>query len=703
MVANDKLKYLVLIFALSTTTLIAFQNCGGDKDSAAAVAAALATCDAIDFSAKSNVDLAAEIDSDTVAFTNCTGPLKISVDGDGNPQLYKNNVLVADPNEPVSNGDTLRVRLTSSATEAASYQATVRVGTLISVFVVTTADFTPAAFAFAPATGQALGASITSAQTTLAGFDGELTATVTGDGSPTILVNGSVIGNSAAVQAGNGISVRLTSAAAENTTRQAMVTIGGVSASFDVTTTGDGTSPSITSVTSPANGSYKQNTHLDFTANFTENVAITGSPGIALNIGGALKYANYLSGSGTASLIFRYTVEAATNDSDGVLAGSLQLGGGSIRDGAGNLSALLFLPLITNGVLVDTLAPSVQSSTAPANGNYSVTQNLDFALTFNESVNVAGTPRLQITVGSTTRYANYLSGTGTNALQFRYTVQPGDTDTDGIAISSTIDLNNGTLEDVATNSANVNFSPPGTTGIRVHQYPLSCKELKATQPASTDGIYTIDVDDAAGPTLPLQAYCNMSRDGGGWTAILKHWYGSGIGTTATEGSLTNWNLDSGTPYKLSDTAIRAIIGPSQNFDFMADQLNYVAPNSTGNREYVIVRNYTGYWQFDGVVAQSSTTTVMNSYRLSDNALAWTGNLQCGAFGWSSRGINCNTVLTNNPQGGLGCAINLGIAGDSNWHHIYMFADDSNSYLFVCNGAQYSSAYNIKHRWYVRER
>jgi hypothetical protein len=51
-------------------------------------------------------------------------------------------------------------------------------------------------------------------------------------------------------------------------------------------------------------------------------------------------------------------------------------------------------------------------------------------------VAVTGTPRLVLTIGSTTQYATYQSGTGTSTLVFRYTVQAGDLDSDGIAVAS---------------------------------------------------------------------------------------------------------------------------------------------------------------------------------------------------------------------------------------------------------------------------
>src|SRR5690606_37852597 len=154
---------------------------------------------------------------------------------------------------------------------------------------------------------------------------------------------------------------------------------------------------------------------------------------------------------GTTALVFRYTVQAGDNDNDGIaLNTTLDTNGGTLKDATNN-NANLGLGTIgsLSGVLVDTQAPSVGSVTLPANGSYRAGQNLDFTVNYDEAVTVTGAPRLEVTVGTTTRFATYTSGSGTAALLFRYTVQAGETDSDGIALNTTLDANGGTLKDVA--------------------------------------------------------------------------------------------------------------------------------------------------------------------------------------------------------------------------------------------------------------
>src|SRR5206468_5169328 len=230
----------------------------------------------------------------------------------------------------------------------------------------------------------------------------------------------------------------------------------------------DTTAPTLSSVTAPADGTYIIGQTLTYTASFSENVTVSGTPFIALTIGATTRNANYLSGSGTSVLLFRYTVVSGDNDGNGITSTSpINLNGGTIKDVAGNApSSLAFTPPNTTGVLVDGVAPAISSVTAPPNGSYRAGQNLDFTVNYNDNVTVnlsGGTPSLSLTIGSTSRSATYVSGTGTAALLFRYTIQAGDADATGIASASPLVLNGATMKDAAGNNAGLTFTAPNTT------------------------------------------------------------------------------------------------------------------------------------------------------------------------------------------------------------------------------------------------
>ncbi|HAJ89642.1 MAG TPA: hypothetical protein DCM27_01310 [Rhodospirillaceae bacterium] len=96
--------------------------------------------------------------------------------------------------------------------------------------------------------------------------------------------------------------------------------------------------------------------------------------------------------------------------------------------------------------------------------------NIPFTINLSETVTVTGTPRISVDVGGNQRFANYTSGTGTNALTFTLSPTIGDVDLDGITVSSPIDLNGGTIKDTSGNDATLTFTPPNTAGIKVN-YP----------------------------------------------------------------------------------------------------------------------------------------------------------------------------------------------------------------------------------------
>ena len=92
---------------------------------------------------------------------------------------------------------------------------------------------------------------------------------------------------------------------------------------------------------------------------------------------------------------------------------------------------------------------------------------IEVTVTFDEAVTVTGSPffRLRISDGSNIndRDAAYLSGSGTTALVFGYTVVAADDDDNGIFIeANALMLNSGTIRNSANNNADVTHAQLGT-------------------------------------------------------------------------------------------------------------------------------------------------------------------------------------------------------------------------------------------------
>ncbi len=74
----------------------------------------------------------------------------------------------------------------------------------------------------------------------------------------------------------------------------------------------------------------------------------------------------------------------------------------------------------------DTVAPRAVRIDLPAAGRYRVGDALAFTVRFSEPVTVTGAPQLSISVGGRQRMAVYTSGSGSDALVFRYTLTARD-------------------------------------------------------------------------------------------------------------------------------------------------------------------------------------------------------------------------------------------------------------------------------------
>ena len=191
---------------------------------------------------------------------------------------------------------------------------------------------------------------------------------------------------------------------------------------------------------------------------------VTGTPKLALNIGGSTVQANYASGSGSNTLVFSYTILAGQNDANGIaiIANSLVLNGGTLTDAAGNDANLTHAAVADNASYpVDTITPTVTkieiaSAVGAPNGILNAGDVVNVSVTMSEATIVNGVPQLALDIGGSPVQANYVSGSGSNTLVFSYTILAGQNDTDGIAIAAnSLTLNGGTLMDTAGNIANL--------------------------------------------------------------------------------------------------------------------------------------------------------------------------------------------------------------------------------------------------------
>src|SRR5262249_36868570 len=131
---------------------------------------------------------------------------------------------------------------------------------------------------------------------------------------------------------------------------------------------------------------------------------VTGSPVLLLETGNVDRLATFFAGSGTNQLIFRYTVQAGDTSPrlDYASVNALSLGaGGTIKDALGVADATLTLPTpgaagslrANSNIVVDSRPQVAGVSSTTADGTYQAGASISIQVTFDQTVNVTGSPR----------------------------------------------------------------------------------------------------------------------------------------------------------------------------------------------------------------------------------------------------------------------------------------------------------------------
>jgi hypothetical protein len=201
----------------------------------------------------------------------------------------------------------------------------------------------------------------------------------------------------------------------------------------------------------------------------------------------------------------------------------------------------------TTTIVIDRTAPRV-STAVPVNGTYSATGTsaLNVTVVFSESVTVTGTPRIPITIGTTSRFANYVSMTDSKTATFRFTVTVdyNDIDLDGIAVNSPLDPNSGTIADLATNAMSTfSFTPPSSTTAYVYQ-PPSAPTIDSITANNTSLTVYFTAGAANGSTVSNYQF---STNNGGSFSVLS--------PTDAVSPITITGLTNGTTYQIVIKAI----------------------------------------------------------------------------------------------------------------------------------------------------
>ena len=192
------------------------------------------------FTDQTGVALSTLIISNTITVTGINAGTSISISGG---QYSRNNGTFTTSQGTAYNGDSIRVRHTSATVNNTTTNTVLTIGGVKDTFSSTTlanaADTTPNPFSFTDQTGIALNTTVTSNTITVAGINASSAISISG--GLYSINGGGYVASASTVNNGNSVTIRLISSPNYSTSSNAVLTIGGVSDTFSVTTLANST------------------------------------------------------------------------------------------------------------------------------------------------------------------------------------------------------------------------------------------------------------------------------------------------------------------------------------------------------------------------------------------------------------------------------------------------------------------------------
>jgi LmbE family N-acetylglucosaminyl deacetylase len=570
------------------------------------------TPNAFTFTARTGIVPGTLVVSNAVTVSGINSPAPISVVGG---EYSINGAAFTAAAGTVANGQAVTVRQTASATSNTTTVATLTIGGVSAGFSVTTGDITPNAFTFTAQTNVAVNTVVISNSITVGGVT--LPAPISVVGGEYSIGTAAFTAAAGTVTNGQTVRVRVTSSASSNTTTTATLTIGGVSASFNVTTLTMDTTPNafaFTAQTGVTPGTV-------VTSNSITVGGITAPAPISVTGGeysiGAGAF-TATAGTVTNGQTVRVRQTASTSFSTTTTA-TLTIGGVSgafnvttvAMDTTPNAFAFTAQTGVAPGILVTSNSITVGGINAPApisvvGGEYSIGAGAFTAVA--GTVSNGQTVRVRQTSAasySTTTTATLTIGTVSAAFNVTTTAPP-DTTPDPFVFTARTDATRGST--YTSNSITV-------TGIN-QPTPISV----------VGGLYSIS--------------------GGGFTNVAG---------TVTNGQTVRVRVTASTQFSTTTTATLTIGGISAQFNvttLAADTTPnaFSFPSQTGVTPGALVTSTSD--RISGINTAAPISVVNGQYRINNGA--WTAtpgtvsnnqNVQVRHTASASRGTSTTTTLT----------------------------------------------------------
>ncbi|MDU9414091.1 Ig-like domain-containing protein [Pseudomonas sp. zfem005] len=480
----------------------------------------------------------------------------------------------------------------------------------------------------------------------------------------------------------SGVSEGGTFNAAGNGTQLTTSYIGGSGNDLSLTAP---IAPTVTSVSSStANGTYKIGDVITVTVRFDSAVNVTGTPTLTLETGATDRVLDYLSGSGSDTLSFTYTVQAGDSsaDLDYASTSALSLNGGTIKDGA-NQNAILTLATpgaagslgANKALVVDGVRPAATSITL-SDTNLRIGETATVTITFAEAVTGLDAGDLTVaggTIGAlssadggitwTTTFtptSNLTSGTNvitlnnTGVMDLAGNIGSGSTDSGNYAIdtqrpTATIVVTDSVLKAGQTTTVTITFNE-AVTGLGIGDFLVDNGTLSGL--SSNDGGITWTA--TLTPSATITDTSNLiTLDNTGVQDLAGN---AGSGSTDSN----NYGIDTQLPTAtivVADTALKA--------------------GQTTTVTITFSEAVTGLTTADFSVANGALSNLSSS----DGGITWTATLTPGANVTDS-----TNVITLNNAGYTDLAGNAGLGStDSNNYAIDSMAPAVTSVTVPANG------------------
>ena len=220
---------------------------------------------------------------------------------------------------------------------------------------------------------------------------------------------------------------------------------------------------------------------------FDEEISVVGSPRLELTVGNEMRSMQFDACRGCGrgrALVFEYIVRAGDYDPDGigVASDALSLNGARVADPAGNPADVSLrhhafdndpAHKVNGGADPAPMVREMRIDSTPGTGDtYVQGETIDVFVFFDEHITVAGRPRLALTIGTHTRFAEFDEAWGRSGefVAFEYEVRAHDHDPDGLSIpADALRLNGGRVRDRTGNDADTSLVGHAVTDHPYHK------------------------------------------------------------------------------------------------------------------------------------------------------------------------------------------------------------------------------------------